>query len=40
MKAIETTTTINEKGQLTLDQPLTIIQPTFSRLFKTKNNIA
>ena len=26
MKAIETTATINEKGQLTLDQPLTITQ--------------
>ena len=32
MKAIETTATINEKGQLTLDQPLTITQPQSVRV--------
>jgi len=32
MKAIETTSTINEKGQLTLDQPLTITQPQSVRV--------
>jgi hypothetical protein len=32
MKAIETTATINKKGQLTLDQPLTITQPQSVRV--------